>query len=541
MKNKTKEKRTMTNKKGFWGMAVVALSFGLLFGCPAEEEGEEQDNTIVSVSISLYYSSDEFPKVGNQLTAHARNSSGGYVSNESYQWKRADTQYSTFVNINDATSYRYTPTIEDSGKYLRVEAKNSNTPGGVLSSMVGPVDANQVAKPTADIVGGEVVPGQEITLSSTTDGYIYIYYTLGGSTPTRSSTQYSSYPKPTITSNCTLKAIATSTGMVDSEVLSVTYTVSSLSFSSVTSSSPIFNNGIYSVAYGNNRFVAGGNTRIAYSTNGTTWTDSTGDTYLIVRSITYGTQFVAVGQDNSGGVIVYSSNGASWTKVTTTSFGTSYIYDVAYGGGRYVAVGNNGKMASSTNGTSWTEVSGSTFGTSDIKGITYGAGKFVAVGVSGKMAYSTNGTSWTAVSDSTFSSTINGITFGGTTGKEKFITVGNSSLSSYQISYSTDGVIWTKVSQSFYAGGLFDSLNRVAWGGNKYVAVAGKGVMYFSLDGTYWAKIDGGSGTGKSQFDATGNYSSINDIVYGGGKFLAVGIKNNDILGTGTGEMSISN
>jgi hypothetical protein len=194
-------------------------------------------------------------------------------------------------------------------------------------------------------------------------------------------------------------------------------------------------------------------------------------------------------------------------------------------------------MAYSTDGISWTAVTDSTFGTSTIYGITYASGKFVAVGASGKMAYSTNGTTWTAVTTSTFSSTVYGITYGGTSGKEKFIAVGNSGISSYQIAYSTDGVTWTRVSQSFY-GGLSGGLNSVAWGGNKFVAVAASGVMYFSLDGTYWAQIDGGTGSGKSQFD-TNSSSSINDIIYGGGKFLAVGSKYSG--GSTTGEMASSN
>jgi hypothetical protein len=35
-------------------------------------------------------------------------------------------------------------------------------------------------------------------------------------------------------------------------------------------------------------------------------------------------------------------------------------------------------------------------------------------------------------------------------------------------------------------------------------------------------------------------YSAINDIVYGGGKFLAVGIKANSLSGPYAGEMAIS-
>jgi hypothetical protein len=518
-------------RKFFW---VGMLLFGLIMtGCPIDSvedvEEKKEDNTIFSVSIT------GTPKVGSELTATVKNNDSNIASGVQYQWKRGDSQYSTFVDISNATSSRYTLTIEDSGKYIKVEAKNSSTTSPVGSNVIGPVDANQVAKPTADPNGGNVVPGQEITISSTTENVI-IYYTLDGTTPSTSSNLYYSSLKPKITSHCTLKAIATKSGMVDSEVLSVTFSVVTVSFSPVASSTDLFTRGIYSVAYGSNKFVAGGNARMAYSTNGTTWTDSSSTGIGLVKGITYGTQFVAVGYDYSGWVIHYSSDGGvSWSTVTTTTFGTSRINDVAYGGGRYVAVGNDGKAAYSTNGSSWTAVTTTQFGTDDINGITYGAGKFIAVGSGGKMAYSTNGSTWTMVSDSKFStSTIYGITYGGPFGGEKFIAVG-SGLGSFKIACSSDGITWTSVLQ--YGDGLFSSLNRVTWGGNMYCAVGSQGVMFFSLDGLYWSKIDGGTGAGKSQFDINIE-SSIYDIVYGGGKFIAVGSKYVS-LGVGSGEMAI--
>jgi len=528
----------MANKKFLWVIPVIALVLGMtVVGC-GDDESEpviKKNNTISSVSISLYFG-DTIPKVGNALSTTVKNSDGTWVDGVTYLWKRADSQNGTFTNISGATSSKYTPVSEDAGKWIKVEVTNSDTPAPVLSDAVGPVDANQTAKPTADPAGPNVVTGQEIILSSTTEDAI-IRYTLDGSAPTSSSSQYISSQKPKITSSCTLKAIAIKFGMVESEVLSVSYTVvDAPSFTKVTSSASILTYGVYSIAYGNSRFVAGGNGRIAYSTNGTTWTDSTGNSNFLVSGITYGTQFVAVGYYSSG-VINYSSDGTSWTNVTSTGFGLSDINDVAYGGGTYVAVGDDGKIAYSTNGTTWTAVSDSTFGTTNINGVTYGNGKFVAVGSSGKMAYSNNGTTWTAVNNSG-TATLKGITYGGASGNEKFIVVGNSVIG-YQISYSTDGITWTN-SQSIISSGLNDSINRVAWGGNKFVAVASKGVMYYSLDGINWAKIEGGTGAGKSQFDSTGNYSSIKDIVYGGGKFLAVGVKNNEITGTGTGEMANS-
>jgi len=54
-------------------------------------------------------------------------------------------------------------------------------------------------------------------------------------------------------------------------------------------------------------------------------------------------------------------------------------------------------------------------------------------------------------------------------------------------------------------------------------------------DGITWANIDSGTGTGKTQFATSSN---INDIVYGGGKFLAVASQSSS---SSPGSMAISN
>ena len=71
-------------------------------------------------------------------------------------------------------------------------------------------------------------------------------------------------------------------------------------------------------------------------------------------------------------------------------FGSSLIFAITYGNGKFVAVGDSGKGAYSTDGVTWTAISDMKFGTSGIYTITYGNGKFVAVGISGKGAYSLN-------------------------------------------------------------------------------------------------------------------------------------------------------
>jgi hypothetical protein len=540
---KTKEKVKAMKKKVFWlGMLAVALVFGMtVVGCGGDEE-ESVNNTISSVTIT------GTEKVGSWLSATVKNVSSYSATGVSYQWKRGDTASGAFINITGATSYSYTLVAGDANKFIKLEASNNDTTSPVLSNTLGPIDANQVAKPTASLDSGEVAPGQKVTLSTTTE-LAQIHYTLDNSTPTSNSNLYSSDSGIEITASCTLKAIATRYyGMSDSEVLTVSYTLMpGIAFSPVTTS--VFSSGINAVAYGNNRFVAAGGSIMGYSSNGTSWTASP-SSIGTMYGITYGgTRFVAVG---SNGRISYSTDGTSWTQYSSTSFETTTINSVAYGNNRFVAVGNNGKIAviiegtAGWNGDIWSEITAGTGAgrtqfstTSYINGVAYGAGKFVAVGSGGQMAFSTDGQAWAAIPNSALTGSINGIAYGGTSGKEKFIAVGSDGLA-----YSTDGLTWTKITTSFYLSSI-TPLGTITWGGNKFVAGGYVGVMVYSnADGTSWAKIDGGLGTGKSQFDTTNGglfASSINDITYGGGNFLAVGTKVGDTLvSPTTGEMAIS-
>jgi len=86
-------------------------------------------------------------------------------------------------------------------------------------------DSDVAAIPTASPNGGAVAANTEVTLASTTAN-AKIYYTLDGSEPTKRSKKYSDTNKPKIAEACTLKAIATATGMADSDALSVDFTIS---------------------------------------------------------------------------------------------------------------------------------------------------------------------------------------------------------------------------------------------------------------------------------------------------------------------------
>ena len=269
------------------------------------------------------------------------------------------------------------------------------------------------------------------------------------------------------------------------------------------------------VAYGGGRFVAVSNvSQAAYSTNGVSWTTaSMGNTSTTYIDIAYSTdssdnnKFVAV---SNSGLMSISSDGTSWTSVGTTTFGSSRINGIAFGvgsfGSRFVAVGESGKLAYAAN-TSYTFefiAATNTFGTSTIYDVAYGSERFVAVGQGGKAAYSSDGVTWYTISDSGFgTSDIYGITYG----SGKFVAVGQGG----KAAYSTDGVNWTAVSNTTFGS---TGIEDIAYGGGKFVAVGQAGKAAYSSDGIAWNIVD---------VTTYSSGSAIYAVTYGGGRFVVAG------------------
>jgi len=229
-------------------------------------------------------------------------------------------------------------------------------------------------------------------------------------------------------------------------------------------------------------------------TNSNKFTPTEGGIYTVTVSVTGVTGYNSKTSD--------ALNVTGWVTVTNSTFSTTSINAIAYGNGKFVAVGGSGKMATSSDGITWTSVLTSIFGTSNINAIIYDNNKFIAVGDSGKIATSTNGTTWTAVSNSTFgTSNISAIAYG----NGKFIAGGASG----KMSYSPDGTTWTALTISTL--GASDYIRAIKYANNKFVAVADGGKMSRSTDGTTWSFA--------TVFSAT----SIYGITYGGNKFVTVG------------------
>jgi hypothetical protein len=253
--------------------------------------------------------------------------------------------------------------------------------------------------------------------------------------------------------------------------------------------------------------------------------------YISIKGIAWGNdKFVAVGRtDNLEGKISYSSDGVTWAGVNDSSIfsGTGDINAVAYGGGKFVAVGwgnNGGKIAYSSDGVTWTAVSDSTFGNSQIEAVAWGNNKFVAIGGYNDMAYSSDGVTWTAVGvSSIFSGTsgeIHAIAYGG----GMFVAIGRSGNSSNLngiIATSTDGISWTAVTTTALhpEGSPYPAtIEAIAWGNGIFVAGGQSGKMVTSKNGTSWTAVDV-----SKIFGTDSNESIIRAIAWGGGKFVAVG------------------
>jgi hypothetical protein len=234
-----------------------------------------------------------------------------------------------------------------------------------------------------------------------------------------------------------------------------------------------------------------------------------------VNAIAYGSgKFIAVG--GGGGQAAWSANGVDWTPFTVPVFVdgefSDPIFCIAYGNSGndiFVAAGYGGKAAYSTDGgVSWKPaITGPAFGNSSIRSIAYGGGKFVAVGENGKVAWSTNGLIWTAAKDATTfgSDGILSIAYGG----GKFV-AGTWQTNS---AWSPGALTWSKIDYG-YPG--FASFNAIAFGGEggkaKFVAVGREGGAVFLQD-TSWRL------TGNTTFGS----NEINGIAYGNGRFVAVG------------------
>lgn len=124
---------------------------------------------------------------------------------------------------------------------------------------------------------------------------------------------------------------------------------------------------------------------------------------LIALSTACGTGiFLGYDDDSNGGLIVVGENqiilasndhGGSWT-VENDTIASVFLNDVAYGNGRFVAVGDDGYIMTSKNGRQWDTLNLGLI--ADFRAITFSGNRFVAVGSSTTVYTSSDGYNWTS-------------------------------------------------------------------------------------------------------------------------------------------------
>ncbi|GHV86834.1 hypothetical protein AGMMS50255_1300 [Spirochaetia bacterium] len=269
---------------------------------------------------------------------------------------------------------------------------------------------------------------------------------------------------------------------------------------------------IKSIAFGNGKFVAGGGRgKIATSTDGINWTLETSPFGTAITNnaiVAYGDGIFLAGYNKTDGIWT-STDGSNWTNVAANSpFSTFDSIDcIAFGNNTWVLVSGNATSCSTDGGITWSALGFPDF---SIKSIVYGDGKFVAVGNRGKIVTSINGSTWTLVKDDIFDdgyTSLDSVVYG----NGKFVAVGKNGTAT-----STNGSTWTLTADNKFSA--FNSIKGIAYGNSQYV-VAGQFLDYLAVspDGSDWALETNG-------VDNSGT-DSLNGIVYGNDKFVAVGDK----------------
>jgi hypothetical protein len=239
---------------------------------------------------------------------------------------------------------------------------------------------------------------------------------------------------------------------------------------------------LYGVGSGTNAFVAVGTVgTILTSPDGATWTRRTSGTGSYLYSVAYGSNvFVAIGA--AGTVRTSSNNGVTWTDPfwATPVPPDNWLYGIVYGW-EFAAVGSYdgnpiySELLTSPDGTNWFRQPSGT--TEHLLGVAYGAGRFVAVGEKGVVLTSTDGTTWiTTRAPADYNEDLYGVAYGMIIGTGYFVAVGQ--YGTILTSPDTDLVNWT-----YRNSGTAYDLQAVAFDTtNSAFAVAG-GYGTILLDG----------------------------------------------------------
>ncbi len=272
------------------------------------------------------------------------------------------------------------------------------------------------------------------------------------------------------------------------------------------------------VTFGNNRFLAVGVYGvIVASSDGTNWATRASGTSGELTTVAFGH-----GEYNAGGAnqILNSTDSVSWWALHPGGDWEQYppyYYGIAYGGGYFVIVGDNGRLGAFTPlPRHW---SGGSVPSEWLHfyAVAYEPpNQFLAVGqlTGAQVLLATILVSWINtvtgpnLNLQTYYHAVPGETLLGVAyGANQFVAVGQGGriLSTPQGPGPQGLVITNRVS------GITNDLYAITYGNNLFVAVGAEGTVVSSPDGIVWTSHDSGS------------TNTLNGIAYGNGYFVAVG------------------
>ena len=257
-------------------------------------------------------------------------------------------------------------------------------------------------------------------------------------------------------------------------------------------------NTLNDVIFAGSRFVAvGASGTVLTSPDAVTWTVRTSGVTANIAAVAHsGTRYVAAVQTTAPSII-YSDDSVTWQTAAMPA-GTGLVRALAYGLGKFIAVGDTGRTYSSTDGTSWSETKTSV--TTTLQAIAFADGRFVITGASGRIFTSDNGVSWTNVSVATTN------TLGAVTRNSNGWVASSATVECYK---SADGLTWARVA----ATGRTNTVSRLISTSGVLFSPTANGSIAFGEDPSTWSVF---------QIDATAA-TTLTGAADGAGTLVVVG------------------
>ncbi len=236
-------------------------------------------------------------------------------------------------------------------------------------------------------------------------------------------------------------------------------------------------------AFGNGLGVAvggyGGDNVLASTADGAAWKAAKLEAKYVryVRGLAFGNgSFLGLGGEplsggNSKPFVVFSKDGLAWDAPVDVP-GKHMLRRAAWGGGRFVAVGDRGRRAASVDGKAW-EDAPAVKAIDTLVDVAFGNGVFVGVGLHGLRMASKDGLAWTDRQTGEEGEHLNSVLFAG----DKFVAVGAGATYT-----SADGAKWVRTPNE-------NAPQAAAWGNGAFVGAAWKGRLLVSADGVSWREV----------------------------------------------------